>query len=98
MTKEGRALLGLVTLPIAFFLNALTFQMLWKWFLVPIGVPALGLGAAAGVSMLIGYSTHHFDQARLTASDEQKLALIVYQVLHPIIALCVGFAIHVVIT
>lgn len=39
-------------------LNGWVLSYLWLWFIVPLGVPALQLGHAIGVSCLISFATY----------------------------------------
>lgn len=40
---------------INFFLLMITLSTLWGWFVVPIGVPAIGLAHAFGLSLIVSY-------------------------------------------
>ena len=43
----------LVALPFGMLLRAYTVATLWQWFLVPLGLPVLGLAHAFGLAVLV---------------------------------------------
>jgi len=47
------AVVFFIGLPLSIAANALCVMLNWNWFAVPLGAPHLGLGGAAGVSVVV---------------------------------------------
>lgn len=52
------AILAPILIIPAFLLAGFTVQMLWLWFVVPLGLGPISLGHAIGVDMLITFTAH----------------------------------------
>lgn len=50
-------LILLLTLP-AVAWEGFVLSILWRWFLVPLGVAPVGVWAAAGIALVVGVLTH----------------------------------------
>lgn len=50
------AVLG--TMVVLTLLRALVLRDLWTWFVVPLGVPGIGLAHAVGISTIVAYLTY----------------------------------------
>ena len=59
MTDTAKAgwgcLTTIVITPLAIFLRAWALCVLWRWFLVPIGLPVLTYEQASGISIIFGF-------------------------------------------
>jgi hypothetical protein len=84
-----------LSVPLAFW-RAFVFIKLWAWFAIPIfGLPALGLAAAMGLSILIGFLVV---SAPMNDKKHEYGEIIAHQVvtgtLLPLFALLFGWVIH----
>ena len=91
-------LMFLVSVPFAIILNAWVLTNLWTWFIVPLGVPAIGIAWAAGIVCISAYLTKE-----ISASDKGKTGVEAIEVVikhwiimfaKPITALIVGWIFH----
>lgn len=60
MSKSAETTLAYVAIPFiigSVALHAVTFWMLWNWFIAPLGTPAISLPHAVGISLTIGLIT-----------------------------------------
>ena len=48
-----------ILMPIAIIVTGLLLSVFWGWFLVPIGLPAIGIAPSLGISLVIGMMTNH---------------------------------------
>lgn len=62
-------------------------SVLWRWFLVPLGAPALSIPAAIGVAIIVGMLTHQSSKT----DDEDWAAKISAIFLGPPMMLLVGW-------
>lgn len=56
------AMLGIIVAAIV--LRAWVLTMLWGWFVVPYGAPAIGIATAIGISLIIGMFTHNISKEK----------------------------------
>jgi hypothetical protein len=83
------ALLGLVmVLPLGLW-NGFFLSIMWGWFLVPLGVPSIGVAHAWGLAMLLSLLTFKLKQDNSTLHE--LLAGIIYGIIFPPIALFFGW-------
>ena len=84
--------LGLIALMIvAYLLNGVALKLLWGWFMVPtLGLPVISLVQAIGIGIVIGFLT----QQHIPRDKEQKKELLVFEVLTPVLAIAVGWIVH----
>jgi hypothetical protein len=52
MIALGKALLWLLMIPVGLCFKAVVVQDLWGWFVVPLGVPAVGMVHALGLCLV----------------------------------------------
>jgi hypothetical protein len=84
-------MVGLITA--AILVHGFVLKLMWAWFLVPLGLPALGLAHACGLGLLARYLTWQ----RIPKSEEdedanaRRLAL---NFIYPCIILGFGSIIH----
>lgn len=72
--------------------HALT--VIWRWFLVPFGVPTITLFQALGIAMVVAYMTHQYVYAKDDRSPSEVLATTAtYTFLKPTLALLFGWII-----
>lgn len=57
-------------------LRGWALSTLWAWFLVPIGVPAIGIATALGISVIIGLFTVHLNNDKIKISNKSSPELI----------------------
>lgn len=77
----GLLVIGIVlSLPVAFFLNLYAMTHLWLWFIVPLGVPAIGMAHAWGILILKEFLRFKFkkveDSPKGETEDERNTRLI----------------------
>ncbi len=48
-----------ILMPVAIIITGLLLSVFWGWFLVPIGLPAIGIAQALGVSLVVSIMTNH---------------------------------------
>lgn len=82
-------LLALIALPIGIVIEAYAISVLWGWFVVPLGAPAVGMAHAFGINALV--TVFVYDQHAVRDKDGlQSLAHSLVSV--PIILLLAYFA------
>ena len=86
--KTVALVLGIVVLVVLeVLLTGFAFSVLWGWFVVPLGVAALGVAHAIGLGMVVRFLTHQD-----TASNEGDFSTkITAAFLRPILALVFGY-------
>ncbi|MEK9171051.1 MAG: hypothetical protein AAB789_01925 [Patescibacteria group bacterium] len=84
--------LGLIALMIvAYLLNGVALKLLWGWFMVPtLGLPVISLVQAIGIGIVIGFLT----QQHIPRDEDAKKELLVFEVLTPVLAIAVGWIVH----
>lgn len=78
-------------------LNGYALSVLWGWFVVPtFSVPALGIVPAIGIAMMVSYLTYqtHNCKKEERGSDKKLSEGIMTVVLKPLLALLLGWIIH----
>jgi hypothetical protein len=65
-----KALALLVAIPFGWWLKAVVCVSLWGWFIVPLGVPAVGLAHVLGISLLCWFFTTGFEQVTRKETPE----------------------------
>ena len=85
----------LVILTVLFFSTVYTIwgglvlSILWGWFIVPLGLPEIGLANAIGVSLVVGFLTRHHATSEKDLSDR-----IIESLITPLIVLGFGWVVH----
>ena len=72
------------------FLGAWALVLMWRWFIVPIGAPAIGYWNAMGVGLVSALLMHAPGRVRTGTTLERG----VEAVLQPLVVLGVGALIH----
>ena len=84
--------LGIVTVLPMWALQGFVASQLWKWFMVPIGLPLLGIWQALGILLVTRYFTGTF---KLFNKDERPILRILYEgVLRALFFLAMGYVIQ----
>ena len=86
------ATIGVATL--AVIMRAWVLTILWGWFIVPMGAGALSIGAAIGISVIVGMFTQHLQQDK--AEEVKTVGGLVSHVvsrafLAPLVSLLIGW-------
>lgn len=63
----GAAVVAMAIVPFSVALRGWAVSVLWGWFVVPLGVAAIGMWNAAGISLIAGFLTYRSD---LTTKDD----------------------------
>ena len=69
-------------------LGGWTLSWLWFWFIVPLGVPAIGVAHSIGIVGLVGFLTKQYNKTEET-SEALSFAIIA-----PLMALSIGYIVH----
>jgi len=100
-TKENEVLrdgmlvmFAVFLLPIHLLLDALALSILWRWFLVPFGLPEISLVQAAGLSLLGGFIAHQSNPDCGETKREWFKRLLGVTFANPLLALFIGWIIH----
>lgn len=74
MTLTGALLFLISSIPLALW-RAYVIARLWAWYMVPLGVPAVGVVQAYGVSLVIGIVTGaaYRDATKREAEDDAAI-------------------------
>ena len=86
--------LGLIGLLIVeSVLRGWVLTYLWGWFLVPLGLPPIGIAHAIGVALLVGMITHQSQPDCESPSREvsEHIGRVVGHLIGPFVALLVGY-------
>jgi hypothetical protein len=70
------------------FINAITFNLLWLWFMVPLGLMPIGIGHSYGLMLIVGFLRG--TKAESKGEKEWQIQL-AEAILLPVIALVLGF-------
>ena len=89
MKALGLFIASLISIPLSGF----TVSALWGWFLVPLGVPAIGIAHGCGISLIVGYLKGTESEPESTG----ELPLVAAKaLLNPPMYLAVGYLVHLV--
>jgi len=66
---------------------------LWLWFLVPLGVPAIGVLHAWGISILAGFLVL-VSLPKIIQTENDAVITIIFGFLYPLVVLGLGMIIH----
>lgn len=83
-------LMFLSVVPLVIF-GGYTYMKLWFWFLVPLGVPAIGIANAIGINLLISFSTN---KAKLKDGYSNNVERLLSLWAIPLIVLVLGAIVH----
>lgn len=75
----------------AYIVNGWALVHLWGWFLTPLGLPAVDLPWAIGISIVVGFLTNSSVPKENETIDGVKASL--YLFLRPLLALLVGYVV-----
>ena len=71
--------------------SGIVLKALWAWFMVPtFGLPDLSLPVAIGVGLVVSFLTHQYVHTK----DEDLPRMLFDEFLYPLIALVMGFVVH----
>lgn len=71
-------------------LRGFVVKALWGWFIVPLGVPGVGIAHALGIGFLVSYMTK-----QMTETEERDFAkAMTFEVVWALLTLAFGFAAH----
>ena len=78
-------------LAVGTIVNGYTLHLLWLWFMTPIlGLPALTIGQAIAVSMVVSFITYQYIPSPKETKDDEWLSCVGLIFVKPLIVL--GFA------
>jgi len=71
--------------------GGIVLKVLWGWIVVPtFEMAELSLPAAIGVGLVVSFLTHQY----VPTKDEDLPEILVHELLYPLIALVMGFVVH----
>lgn len=76
---------------LASFLNALAFNLLWLWFLVPLGLPVIGLAHSYGLIVLAALLQRI--QPTEAKSEKQWEAAVTNLFTKPVVSIMIGYVV-----
>lgn len=86
---------GILAFIVLVFLSAFTVSTLWGWFLVPLGLPVIGMVHAYGLGLVATYITGTTNLAvRASKQDKGYYESIVTGLLIPCFTLLFGYVTH----
>lgn len=90
------AFIGIVTtFAILFILAALirgwVLSFLWDWFLVPLGLPAIGFWHSVGICLMVAFLTYHYYNFQRSQPNLNEALIYVFS---PLAVLGIGWVIH----
>jgi hypothetical protein len=102
MTTENKTIIGIaviatiISAPIVIFYYAFALSYLWLWFLVPLGVPAIGMANALGIMLFKGFLwVKYTPNAQADTTPLSKMVRgLGYGYAVPTIALFMGYIYH----
>jgi len=93
-------MLALFIIGLIFFgvvIRGWALSTLWAWFLVPIGLPAIGIATALGISVIIGLFTVHLNHDKIKvdkSSNSDVLTIILTKAIGgPLMSVFLGWII-----
>ncbi len=83
----------LVLFVIGVLLEGFVLMNLWQWFIVRLGVPAIGFFHAVGVALLCGFIAYQFYDFK--KNEEVNLVEpVMYLFVRPLLTLIIGFLVY----
>jgi hypothetical protein len=83
---------------LATLFRAYVLRDLWEWFVVPLGMPAIGLAHAVGISSIVGYLTQQAKDRDKDDSNKDTTADLIHAVaaaiIYPLFAWGIGAIAH----
>lgn len=79
---------------LASLFNGWALSVLWGWFLVPLGLPQIGMAHAIGIGLLVGFLTKtHLHAEKEFDSKWEKAAAHTAVILNPLLVVGMGWVI-----
>jgi len=76
--------------------HGFVLSALWGWYIVPLGLPAIGIVHAIGLALLVRYLTYHHNKCKRETEEENPISKLVARVfVYPIAVLFIGWLIHI---
>jgi hypothetical protein len=85
-------IIGVIALvALAVIWRGFVLSVMWGWFLVPIGLPNIGLALAIGISATVAMMTHQATQSSEKSDGGKAVAMLFVA---PLLMLGVGWVVH----
>jgi hypothetical protein len=84
----------LLATPFTAVLNGWVLSVLWAWFLVPLGVPAINVVTAIGVALVVAYMTYQLQTGKSDPDASYPFQSLFVAVFKPLFALGFGWVVH----
>jgi len=62
----------ILSIPVALY-NAFMFTFMWRWFIIPLGAPTIGVIHAWGLFLTLSFFTMSFARKKYTNSDNPSI-------------------------
>lgn len=85
----GIIFLLILIVPIGLY-RAWVLTVMWMWFIVPLGLPEIGIAHAWGISMAIGMLT----VSHVYKEDKEPLKSFANMIFAPLVLLGIGYIVH----
>ena len=87
-------ILAIVCVIASIILNGLTVMLLWKWFIVPLGIVPISFVMALGISGFVRFLTHYPYQVKSEKKkdfEDTMISLIGESIIYPAFVLLFGY-------
>lgn len=84
-------LLLLFAIPILSIIRGFALSYLWGWFIVPFGLPEIGVAWAIGISMIVAYLTY---ENPYQGTSEEVWGKLIGSIFSPFFVLLIGAIVH----
>lgn len=82
----------LITIP-ALLLRGWATLLLWRWFVVPLGAPEIGLAQAIGVALAVSFATSGGAKGLANKSPEERIAAALEPFFMPLLVIGIGWVV-----
>jgi hypothetical protein len=86
-----KTFLGILSIVIAAVISGTVLMVLWGWFIVPLGVPAIRVVHGIGIAITVSFLTHQVSAER---KDPDFAELLVQGIVYDLVCLGIGFFAH----
>lgn len=81
------SILAIASIPLLFIEQGWAISTLWGWFLVPLGVPAIGIAASIGIAITLSVLVSRYRKT----DDDDKWGVLLYAFVRPLVLVFIGW-------
>ena len=91
----GNCFIGLFAMPVMWITHGIGLTFMWRWFIVPLGVPQIATAHALGLTILIGYLRPlDFSKMEVKIPEEMRSAsVLVACIVRLVVSLLMGYTV-----